>query len=67
MSAEAGVGEAVEDRSIRGWVVDPTAGREGAGEVVQGLGVDAEHDGPSLVRVGQCWFMELTIEVSASL
>ncbi len=28
------VGEVAADRSLRGWVVDPVAGREGAGEVV---------------------------------
>ena len=39
MSAEPGVGEVVEDRSIRGWIVDPAAGREGAGEVVLRDGV----------------------------
>ncbi len=35
----SGVGEVVEDQAIRGWIVDPLAGREGAGEVVLRDGV----------------------------
>ena len=33
--AEAGeVGAVADDATLRGWVVDPSSGREGAGEVV---------------------------------
>jgi dihydroorotase len=34
VSEQAAVGEVVEDQAIRGWIVDPGSGREGAGEVV---------------------------------
>ena len=55
MSAESGVGEVVEDRSIRGWIVDPATGREGAGEVVlRGGALEAVHwlDGPAADGLG---------------